>query len=73
MNSQARNSVVFAHGGTKQNFRTQLGLYRQSSSGFSKILDSGPFVQLGEELMLRAQIKSGDGEFTSLFLSIQMN
>lgn len=64
--------MVFAHSGTKQNFRTQLGLYRQSGSGFSKSLDSGSFVQLGEELMLRAQIKSGDGKLIiSIFLSFK--
>ncbi|XP_031620390.1 uncharacterized protein LOC116338947, partial [Contarinia nasturtii] len=58
---QARNAAVFAHGGTKQHLRTQLGLYRQSGSGFTKSLDAGGFVQLGEELMLRAQVKAGDG------------
>ncbi|XP_055313280.1 uncharacterized protein LOC129574815 isoform X2 [Sitodiplosis mosellana] len=58
---QARNAVVFAHGGGKQSLRTQLGLYRQSGSGFTKNLDAGGFVQLGEELMLRAQVKAGDG------------
>lgn len=59
---QARNAAVFAHGGTKQHLRTQLGLYRQSGSGFTKSLDSGGFVQLGEELLLRAQVKAGDGK-----------
>lgn len=53
---------MFAHGGAKQHLRTQLGLYRQSGSGFTKNLDSGAFVQLGEELMLRAQVKAGDGK-----------
>lgn len=61
---QARNSVVFANGGANPHLRTQLGLYRLSGSGFTKSLESGGFVQLGEELMLRAQIKYGDGKCT---------
>lgn len=51
---------MFAHGGGKQQLRTQIGLYRQSGSGFTKSLETGGFVQLGEELMLRAQVKNGD-------------
>lgn len=62
MFSQARNAIVFAHGGSSQQLRTHLGLYRHSGSGFSRNLGSGATVQLGEELMLRAQVKAGDGE-----------
>lgn len=60
---QARNSVVYANGGEKSHLRTQLGLYRHSGSGFTKSLESGGFVQFGEELLLRAQIKHGDGKW----------
>lgn len=62
---------MFAHGGGKQHLRTQLGLYRQSASGFTRNLDAGGFVQLGEELMLRAQVKAGDGK--DICLSILIN
>lgn len=61
MFSQSRNAV-FAHGGSSQQLRTHLGLYRHSGSGFSQNLGSGATVQLGEELMLRAQVKAGDGK-----------
>lgn len=66
---------MYANGGEKPHLRTQLGLYRLSGSGFSKSLESGGFVQLGEELMLRAQIKHGDGKSENLpfftFLSVE--
>lgn len=52
---------MLAQGGGQQPFRTQLGLYRQSSSGFTKSLDAGDVIQLGEELMLRAQVSGGGG------------
>lgn len=52
---------MYSHTG-KQQLRSQIGLYRQSSNGVSRNLSPGSTVQLGEDLLLRAQIKSGDGE-----------
>lgn len=62
--SQGRSAGTFAQGGSQQPFRTQLGLFRNLDGAFTKSLESGSVVQLGEELMLRAQVKSGDGEIT---------
>lgn len=60
-------SGTFAYGGTQRPFRTQLGLFRRSDSGtgFTRSLEPGGSVVLGEELLLRTQVRSGDGEFFS--------
>lgn len=68
---QARSAGTFAHGGTQQFFRTQLGIFQNVNGAFSKKLESGSAVQLGEELMLRAQVKSGDGKNNNVFHSDQ--
>lgn len=62
---QGRSSGgAVAHGGSGQQFRTQVGLFRRADeNGFTQALQPGDSVQLGEELMLRAQARSGDGEF----------
>lgn len=36
-------------------------MYRNSLNGFTKVLEPRGIVQLGEDLMLRAHVKSGDG------------
>ncbi|XP_001659563.2 uncharacterized protein LOC110679710 [Aedes aegypti] len=62
-------SGTFAYGGTQRPFRTQLGLFRRSDNGngFTRALEPGGSVVLGEELMLRTQVRSGDGwNFTRL-------
>lgn len=59
--SQSRNSGTLARGGNQQPFHTQISLYRNVQKDFSKSLEPGGIVQLGEELMLRAHVKSGDG------------
>ncbi|XP_062556064.1 uncharacterized protein LOC134220940 [Armigeres subalbatus] len=62
-------SGTFAYGGSQRPFRTQLGLFRRSENGngFTRSLEPGGSVVLGEELMLRTQVRSGDGwNFTRL-------
>ncbi|XP_063708836.1 uncharacterized protein LOC134837394 [Culicoides brevitarsis] len=60
--SDGNNGGVVAQGGGNQQFRSQVGLFRKSDeNGFSQALTSGSAVQLGEELMLRAQVRAGDG------------
>lgn len=59
--SQARNAVVYSHAGRPQ-LRSEIGLYRVESGGQIRNLTPGSMVQLGEELVLRAHIKSGDGK-----------
>lgn len=61
-NSQARSSGTFANGGSQLPFRTQIGIYRQGGNGFTRNLEPGGVVLLGEELMLRAHVKFGDGK-----------
>lgn len=59
-----------ARGGGNNVFFSQVGLYRRGSENqFTRALQSGGSVQLGEELMLRAQVRAGDGELNknSLF------
>lgn len=58
--SQARNAMIYSHMG-RQQLRSHISLYRHISGGLARSLLPGSAVQLGEELMLRAQIKSGDG------------
>lgn len=57
---------VVAQGGGNQQFRSQVGLFRKTDeNGFSQPLTTGSVVQLGEELMLRAQVRAGDGKYKS--------
>lgn len=59
--SQARSAGAFAQGGTQQPYRTQISLYRQTQGSLTP-LAPGAVVQLGEELVLRAHVKAGDGK-----------
>ncbi|XP_037033119.1 uncharacterized protein LOC119072076 isoform X1 [Bradysia coprophila] len=59
--NQARSAGTYANGGSQLPFRTQIGIYRQGNNGFSRNLEPGGVVLLGEELMLRAHVKFGDG------------
>lgn len=60
--SNGRSAGVFARGGTQQPFRTQLDLFQlYDGSTSAKILNPGSVVQLGDELMLRAHVRAGDG------------
>ncbi|XP_055918366.1 uncharacterized protein LOC129950451 [Eupeodes corollae] len=64
---QARNTAVYAHGGVQNEFRTHIELLRKTLNGFSKKLEPSAVVRLGEELLLRAHVGSGDGwNFTKL-------
>lgn len=59
--SQSKNSGTLARGGNQQPFHTQINLYKNSLNGFTKILEPSGIVHLGEDLLLRAHVKSGDG------------
>lgn len=66
--SQGRSAGTIVQGGAQQPFRTQLGLFRQATNGmFTKTLEPGSVVELGEQLLLRVQVKSGDGNVITLF------
>lgn len=62
--STGRSAGIFARGGIQQPFRTQLDLFQLHDGTTAKILSPGSIVQLGDELMLRAHVKAGDGRTT---------
>lgn len=62
LNSQSRALGAVAHGGSQQPYHTQIGLYRSQRGLNSNPLVPGATVQLGEELVLRAHVKAGDGK-----------
>lgn len=64
--SQKRSSGTHVQGGTQQNFRTQVSLYRNSVNDNQTPLEPGGIVQLGEELFLRAHVNTGDGKLINL-------
>uniref|UniRef100_A0ABK8FY12 ZP domain-containing protein n=1 Tax=Anopheles gambiae TaxID=7165 RepID=A0ABK8FY12_ANOGA len=71
--AQARSGTgtAFAIGGSQRPFRSQLGIFRRQGGGvggsFTRALQPGGAVLLGEELMLRTQVSAGDGwNFTRL-------
>ncbi|XP_055691612.1 uncharacterized protein LOC129794782 [Lutzomyia longipalpis] len=60
--SDARRISAVLEGGTQQPFRSQIALFRRHSDGtFTEPLAQGAEVFLGEDLMLRAQVKPQDG------------
>lgn len=61
--SHQRSSGTHVQGGSQQNFRTQVSLFRKSGNDNQTPLEPGGTVQLGEELFLRAHVNSGDGKF----------
>ncbi|XP_055596254.1 uncharacterized protein LOC129746573 [Uranotaenia lowii] len=68
--AQARSSSsTFAFGGSQRPFRSQLVLLRRQDNGgaFTRTLEPGGAVTLGEEMVLRTQVRNGDGwNFTRL-------
>ncbi|XP_055527880.1 uncharacterized protein LOC129720424 [Wyeomyia smithii] len=63
-NVQGRStSGTYAFGGSQRPFRSQLGLFRRqdNGNGFTRSLEPGGAVILGEDLILRTQVRSGDG------------
>lgn len=60
--SHQRSSGTHVQGGSQQNFRTQVSLFRKSGNDHQTPLEPGGTVQLGEELFLRAHVNSGDGK-----------
>uniref|UniRef100_A0A182PKW9 ZP domain-containing protein n=1 Tax=Anopheles epiroticus TaxID=199890 RepID=A0A182PKW9_9DIPT len=71
--AQARSGsgTAFAIGGSQRPFRSQLGIFRRQNGAnggsFTRALQPGGAVLLGEELMLRTQVSAGDGwNFTRL-------
>ncbi|KAL5289490.1 hypothetical protein ACFFRR_009546 [Megaselia abdita] len=64
---QSRNLGAFARGGIQQPLKTHVELLRKAPNGFTKHLEADGTVQLGEELLLRAHVLTGDGwNFTKL-------
>lgn len=64
MYRQSRSAPALARGGFQNNFETQVELFRRSNDGlnkFSRTVSPGAVVQLGEELLLRAAVRDGDG------------
>uniref|UniRef100_A0A182MES4 ZP domain-containing protein n=1 Tax=Anopheles culicifacies TaxID=139723 RepID=A0A182MES4_9DIPT len=67
--ARAGSGTAFAIGGSQRPFRSQLGIFRRQNGGgsFTRALQPGGAVMLGEELMLRTQVSAGDGwNFTRL-------
>uniref|UniRef100_A0A182RY06 ZP domain-containing protein n=1 Tax=Anopheles funestus TaxID=62324 RepID=A0A182RY06_ANOFN len=67
--ARAGTGTAFAVGGSQRPFRSQLGIFRRQNGGgsFTRALQPGGAVMLGEELMLRTQVSAGDGwNFTRL-------
>ncbi|XP_052888491.1 uncharacterized protein LOC128296994 [Anopheles moucheti] len=69
--ARAGTGTAFAIGGSQRPFRSQLGIFRRTNGGgggaFTRALQPGGAVMLGEELMLRTQVSAGDGwNFTRL-------
>ncbi|XP_049547432.1 uncharacterized protein LOC125958245 [Anopheles darlingi] len=70
--SVSSTSTAFAVGGSQRPFRSQLGIFRRQNAAtgggsFTRPLQPGGAVLLGEELMLRTQVSAGDGwNFTRL-------
>ncbi|KAH8297009.1 hypothetical protein KR044_003318 [Drosophila immigrans] len=58
---QARNSGTYARGGNQNRFRTHVELLRRGTNGYTRHLETNGAVQLGEDLLLRAHVLSGDG------------
>ncbi|KAI8124841.1 hypothetical protein FF38_04461 [Lucilia cuprina] len=58
---QARSIGTYAKGGTQNSFRTHVELLRKSAQGYARHLHANEAVQLGEDLLLRAHVLSGDG------------
>lgn len=64
----ARMAARVATGGHRNTFETEMGLYRKTSgfSGSNPLFDAkiqpGGAVILGEEVLLRAVVRDGDGE-----------
>lgn len=58
-----------AEGGHNSAFETELALYRKtvnSENAFNAKIESGGTVILGEEILLRAAVRDGDGKFYNL-------
>ncbi|KAM7344136.1 uncharacterized protein ACRADG_010973 [Cochliomyia hominivorax] len=58
---QARSIGTYAKGGTQNAFRTHVELLRKSPQGYARHLQPNEAVQLGEDLLLRAHVITGDG------------
>nr|XP_011304913.1 PREDICTED: uncharacterized protein LOC105267625 [Fopius arisanus] len=76
IDSSARMAVRVATGGHKNSFETEIGLYRKSL-GSEQLFDSriqpGGTVILGEEVLLRAVVRDGDGWKYSKISDVTVN
>lgn len=70
VNARSNANGAIATGGGQQLFHSKVGLFRKNSENlFTKPLHAGDMVTLGEEILLRAQVRQGDG----MQLEIQLN
>ncbi|XP_075167523.1 uncharacterized protein LOC142239615 [Haematobia irritans] len=58
---QSRSLGTYAKGGTQNPFRTHVELLRKTPQGYAHHVQNNEAVQLGEELLLRAHVLTGDG------------
>ncbi|XP_073811825.1 uncharacterized protein [Musca autumnalis] len=64
---QSRSLGTLAKGGSQNSFRTHVELLRKTLQGYARHLQNNEAVQLGEDLLLRAHVLTGDGwNFTKL-------
>ncbi|TMW53507.1 hypothetical protein DOY81_001384 [Sarcophaga bullata] len=59
--AQARSIGTYAKGGTQNPFRTHIELLRKTPQGYARHVKANDAVQLGEDLLLRAHVLTGDG------------
>lgn len=62
--SKGRSLSTIASGGMQNNFDTHVSLYKRAIGGneFDALVNPGDTVLLGEELLLRASVRDGDGK-----------
>lgn len=63
--SQGRSAAPIVSGGSQRQFETQVGLFRRTpgtGGDFTLAISPGAALPLGEDLMLRANVREGDGK-----------
>ncbi|XP_017769672.1 PREDICTED: uncharacterized protein LOC108557596 [Nicrophorus vespilloides] len=63
INLQGRSLRTVAAGGSQRNLESQVALYRKAphTNEYTQIVTPGSSVTLGEDLLLRASVRDGDG------------
>ncbi|XP_063995571.1 uncharacterized protein LOC135172947 isoform X2 [Diachasmimorpha longicaudata] len=76
IDTSARMTARVATGGHKDSFETEIGLYRKTTGSdqlFDARIPSGGTVILGEEILLRAVVRDGDGWKYSKMSDVTIN